>query len=322
MISLNSLTNRLNRGRLSVNHDYQRSLVWTLPQKQLLIDSIINDIDIPKFYFHVISDGAFQIVDGQQRTFAIRDFMEGEFRTADETEFDGQKLGNKTFGELPIEVQDRFGDYNITTVELYEHSEDDVKDIFVRHQEGAPLNAAEKRRALPGNMPSIVKQISETKIFSAGVHLRFDDKRFGYQDVAAQIFHEFQQNRISIISAVAIKKMFLSNQSLKETDSIVKETIAVLNFIHKAFNNRTVKLSKVELRRLALIVKELLQSYNLRNFQSQFADAFLSFEVHRNLDNQKSYDKQDPNLIEYRSALRNDSIPSQQHIEKQLKDLF
>ena len=86
----------------------------------------------------MISDDVFQIVvDGQQRTFAIRDFMEEEFRTADETEFDGQKLGNKTFGELPIEVQDRFGDYNITTVELYEHSEDDVKDIFVRHQEGA-----------------------------------------------------------------------------------------------------------------------------------------------------------------------------------------
>ena len=31
--------------------DYQREKVWSLYQKQLLLDSLIRDIDIPKLYF-------------------------------------------------------------------------------------------------------------------------------------------------------------------------------------------------------------------------------------------------------------------------------
>ena len=36
--------------------EYQRDKVWTKYQKQLLIDSILRDIDIPKIYFDVEFD--------------------------------------------------------------------------------------------------------------------------------------------------------------------------------------------------------------------------------------------------------------------------
>ena len=41
------------RDGLELDPAYQRlSDIWTLEKKQLLIDSIINGYDIPKFYFH------------------------------------------------------------------------------------------------------------------------------------------------------------------------------------------------------------------------------------------------------------------------------
>lgn len=41
---------------INTHPDYQRKgEVWTLQKKQLLIDSILNDYDIPKLYFHQLS---------------------------------------------------------------------------------------------------------------------------------------------------------------------------------------------------------------------------------------------------------------------------
>ncbi len=40
------------RGLLLVNEEYQRGCVWSLRQEKLLIDSILREYPIPKFYFH------------------------------------------------------------------------------------------------------------------------------------------------------------------------------------------------------------------------------------------------------------------------------
>ena len=40
------------RKKIDTNPDYQRPAVWTKAQKQLLIDSILRDFDVPKIYLH------------------------------------------------------------------------------------------------------------------------------------------------------------------------------------------------------------------------------------------------------------------------------
>lgn len=52
---LNSTILRINSEYdvININPEYQRKGgVWTRQKKQLLIDSILNDYDIPKLYFH------------------------------------------------------------------------------------------------------------------------------------------------------------------------------------------------------------------------------------------------------------------------------
>lgn len=71
---------------------YQRGLVWTLEQKQLLIDSIYNGIEIGKFLFrfnswerlnkeaHINGHGySMDCVDGKQRFYAILEFVQNKF---------------------------------------------------------------------------------------------------------------------------------------------------------------------------------------------------------------------------------------------------
>ena len=69
-----------------MNPDYQRDYVWELSDKQLLIDSIFNNIDIGKFAFIHLdyktwnkTGYAYEILDGKQRLKTIIDFYENRF---------------------------------------------------------------------------------------------------------------------------------------------------------------------------------------------------------------------------------------------------
>ena len=55
MISKKTLTAQstfIRRSKINTNPDYQRPAVWSKAQKQLLIDSMLREYDIPKMYMH------------------------------------------------------------------------------------------------------------------------------------------------------------------------------------------------------------------------------------------------------------------------------
>jgi uncharacterized protein with ParB-like and HNH nuclease domain len=71
-------------GKIDPKPQYQRGSVWTRKQKQLLMDSILRGMDIPKLYLRSVGDGStgsydFEVVDGQQRLRAIWEYFDGEY---------------------------------------------------------------------------------------------------------------------------------------------------------------------------------------------------------------------------------------------------
>lgn len=70
---------KIQNGRLDLQPDFQRGEVWGSP-KQRLIDSILREWHVPPVHVIEIADTDKQeVLDGQQRLAAIRDFMEGQF---------------------------------------------------------------------------------------------------------------------------------------------------------------------------------------------------------------------------------------------------
>lgn len=68
--------------RFRVNRRYQRKLVWSVEEKQRLIDSLLKDLPIPLFLVAEIGnpgDVSFELIDGMQRLNAIFAFLENEF---------------------------------------------------------------------------------------------------------------------------------------------------------------------------------------------------------------------------------------------------
>jgi hypothetical protein len=134
-----------NAKKLWLNPEYQRGSVWTLSQKQLFIDSLLIEIDIPKLYWRKIKkDGyEYEVVDGQQRLRVVFDFFQDKYRMpSDADDVDGHPVKSRTFSELPTDLQMKLNGQNLDVVVFdSSYTDDDIEETFLRLQNGTPLNA-------------------------------------------------------------------------------------------------------------------------------------------------------------------------------------
>ncbi len=66
-------------GKLDVRPPYQREFIYKDKQRDAVIDTIVKDFPLNVMYWAVREDGNFEVIDGQQRTLSICQFVEGDF---------------------------------------------------------------------------------------------------------------------------------------------------------------------------------------------------------------------------------------------------
>ena len=103
--------------------------------------------------------------------------------------------------------------------------------------------------------------------------------------------------------------MYENNQNIQEEDVLPKEVKKVYNFLVKAFKSgQNPKLKKYAIVDLALIASSLMKLYNLQEYSSEFAKAYLDFQALRAQDAEKPEDDRDPSLSWYSNSARSDSV--------------
>src|SRR4051812_14771258 len=107
-----TLVGRIRRGELDLQPDFQRGEVWSETKKRRLIDTILRDWHIPPIHVIEHSDSHEQeVLDGQQRLVAIRDFVDGVIRvdgTIAPTEPEIAAAHDCTYETLPPNLRRRF----------------------------------------------------------------------------------------------------------------------------------------------------------------------------------------------------------------------
>ena len=189
----------LDRKAIELDPDYQREgEIWDIERRRLLIDSILNGLDLPKFYMHEHwgSGGwdpqgpKYTVIDGKQRLEAMWSFMEDRLRTSKEAEYisDPKRvIADLTYSELTRRHPDlkaRFDSYHLDVVTVRTDDTEIIEEMFCRLNDAAPANAAEKRNAKPGPGPRAIRKISEHPFFTETVP--FSDKRYRHRDLAAK----------------------------------------------------------------------------------------------------------------------------------------
>ena len=301
--SLFSLNKR--RKTINTNPDYQRPSVWTKSQKQLLIDSILRDYDIPKIYLHKKDNNCYDVVDGQQRIRTIWEFYDDEFALPkDADKVNDIVVANKKYSELDISVSDIIDSYNLDFVVLDNKNEDEIREMFLRLQNGTSLKAQEKRNAIPSKMRDFVKKVANHNFF---YKVNFKDSRFTYDLIAAQMCLLAISKNICNIKDKDLNNMYWNNLDFDENCNEAKNVFKILNYLDTMFESKTPELKRYSVISLFILIMDMMPNYDIREREKEFADWFIKFEYNRSLEEQKPADEQDSRLVIYHEKTSNSS---------------
>lgn len=93
-------------GKLNIRPKYQREFVYSGKQRDEVIRTVRRNFPLNVMYWMVNDDGGYEVLDGQQRTISIAQYVSGDFSIAD-------GLYNKGFHNLTNEEQEQILDYEL-----------------------------------------------------------------------------------------------------------------------------------------------------------------------------------------------------------------
>jgi hypothetical protein len=307
--------------KINLQPTYQRGAVWSKPQKQLLIDSILRDLDVPKIYLREISADLYEeeAVDGQQRLTAIYGFFNDEFPLSkDSDDIENQVIAGKRFSTLDEDVKDLFEAYELTVVILRNASEEEVEEMFLRLQNGTTLNAAEKRNAMRGNMKDFVRSVAQHKFFN---NCGFKNHRFAHDLIASQMIRTAFEGEPCGVKSADLVKMYERNENFDATSKEAKKITKTLDLLQEAFPEKTPELTKLTSLSLFILFSYLKENFDIKNRVTELGRWFIDFETWRKADEQRPSDERDPEMVTYQDKMSR-TTDSQDSVEYRHRTLL
>lgn len=293
-------------GAINPQPQYQRGAVWSLAQKQLLIDSILRGMDIPKIYIRESTLSTkkrkqyqYEVIDGQQRLRAIWEFFKNEFGLPlDFDPVNGSRIAGLKYEDLPEKIKDELDTYQLSIVIISEVEDTDIEEMFLRLQNGTTLKAAERRNAISGKVREFIRNLTKNIFFKKII--TFKNIRFAFDAVLAQMLALEIANGPTDIKDKDLEALYRDN-SFNVKSRPAKDLKRILLFLYKEFKDKTPELKKQVLISIYLMSSDLLKNYNISQVLKRGAlkDWFLNFESYKNRELLKPDDKRDSDIENY-----------------------
>lgn len=132
MMKIKDLYEQVNSGHIISDIDLQREIIYDAEKQSLVIDSIVNGIPLPAFYFWKNDEGILEVLDGKQRIEAIKNFYHNDIM------YDG-----KIFKQTDPIIQKKIAETEIQDI-VCTGTEELKREIFRRiNTLGVPLSEYE-----------------------------------------------------------------------------------------------------------------------------------------------------------------------------------
>ncbi|MBK8174826.1 MAG: DUF262 domain-containing protein [Rhodospirillales bacterium] len=163
---VSSIEQQIKDGSLVLQDHFQRRRVWDDTKASRLIESLLLNVPIPVCYFAESEDGAYSVIDGQQRLTSIYRYLTNQFslrglRVRPE-------INRKRFVELDPSDQRLIRTRTIRCIALQKESNPDIRfDVFERLNSGSvKLTAQELRNSTyRGRLNALIRELCEDKLF-------------------------------------------------------------------------------------------------------------------------------------------------------------
>lgn len=267
--SVKTLNGKIQKDTARFDNAVQRSTVWTKEQKSLLIHSFIIHAPVPPLYAVKGEDGAYDFIDGKQRSMAINEFLEDKFELVDipSVSFDGfddeVDLNGLKFSELPQTVKDAILDFSLTIYAMEDMTEDDVADVFMRLNNGKSLSQIEKTRVYAPSMDTI-KELTHEDIFEEAFTEKQRTKYYD-EDVVIKLFKLFDDDvKDWSLDSKDVRDFLKDFEATNEEVNKVKDALSTLREIHENITMYDSDTYVTETRKLARrVAKKIYNRTNL-----------------------------------------------------------
>ena len=129
-------------GKLDIRPPYQREFIYSPKQQVAVIDSVLRDFPLNVMYWVDRGDDTYEMLDGQQRTLSICDYVEGVFMVPDLS-------GNPHhFHGLPKDQQNQILNYDLLIYFCKGNETERLNWFEIINISGERLNHQEMRNAI------------------------------------------------------------------------------------------------------------------------------------------------------------------------------
>jgi hypothetical protein len=285
-------------GKLNIRPKYQREFVYKEKQRNAVIETIINSFPLNVMYWMIREDGGYEVLDGQQRTISIGQYVTGDF-----------SLNDRFFHNLTKEEQDKILDYELM-IYLCEGTDKERLDWFrIINIAGEKLTDQEIRNAVYTG-----PWLSDAKLkFSksnCAAYLLASDR--GQLVSGSPIRQEYLETALSWINDGKIEDYMAKHQHNKSADELWEYFQKVIAWTRKVFPNYRREMSNVpwgklynqfkdktfDSRKLEKEITELMQDEDVTNKSGIYEyvltknESFLNIRAFTDKMKREAYERQ------------------------------
>lgn len=258
----------IEKGNITFENIVQRTLVWDVKHKSLLIHSMIVGFPMGPI-FAAKNENKYDILDGKQRLTTIKDFMQDKFALTDipeETEIEmdyGHEvidLNGMKFSELPENVQEAIQDYSLTVYYFDGLTDEEVNEMFFRLNNGKPLSAIELTRVKTKDIEA-VRKLAQHELFTSSM-TKAAMAKYANEDIVMKSYVLLKDKNSDLSTKTVREKM--EGEVWNEDD--VKELDGIFNTLLHAYqqiDDKKVKrkiVTRIHLISLVPVIQSVLRN--------------------------------------------------------------
>lgn len=213
----------------------------------------------------------YEVVDGQQRIRTILEYM-GEkpgddkiyrgawhdpFSSLEETPM----AKGRMYAQLNADQQTKFEECHLTIMVLEKTTIEEIRDMFLRLQNGTPLNAQQKRDAMGSTVGKVARELAAMPFFARAVN--FENSGSSHYLVASQMLHLQLKEKVVSCTSRQLDKFY---EHYKKTSldadvvSAAKKNVAILG---KIFPTKNPHLNRSYALTLYWALSRIFETYNI-----------------------------------------------------------
>jgi hypothetical protein len=249
----------------------------------------------------------FEVVDGQQRIRTILEFMgvkppsDACFRGIWHEPFPSLQetpmAKGKYYSQLNADQQIKFDEKPLSVMVLENATIDEIRDMFLRLQNGTPLNAQQKRDAMGSNIGRAARELAALPFFTVSVNFGNTDST--HHLVASQMLQLELKDKVVSCTSRQLDKLYEHYRQTAVEPSAVARTRKIVGLLGGVFPDKNPHLNQNYALSLYWLFSRILRDYDISVDQYlEIRDNFERLDVARIEAMDRDYERSDDEMYE------------------------